>query len=81
MPWFDKDNKIGGTQLTPFKENIEVQELKTKPFHIILENFEFKDFQFKGEILNSGFKIYRNQENFLEKNFLLIECELSQCYY
>jgi len=30
------------------------------PFHVILKNFNFEDFQFKGEIVNSGFKMYRN---------------------
>lgn len=82
MPWFVENNKamIGGTQILPFKKNVENQGQDNVPFHVILKNFEFDDFQFKGEILNSGFKIYRNEENFFEKNLLLIECEISNHY-
>ena len=82
MPWFVKNDKalIGGTQILPFKKNVENQGQDNVPYHIILKNFEFDDFQFKGEILNSGFKIYRNEENFFDKNLLLIECEISKHY-
>ena len=61
---------------------IDDSQTKEKmPFHVILKNFIFDDFQFKGEIVNSGFKMYRNKQNFMEKNFLLIECEISKNYY
>ena len=65
----------------PLKENLEMQDKEQVQYHVILENFDFKDYQFKGEILNSGFKIYRSQENFMDKNYLLIECEISQNYH
>jgi len=72
---------IGGTQLFPHKKIYQSYENSESPFHhVILKNFKFKEFQFKGEILNSGFKIYRNEHNFMDKLFLLIECELSYEY-
>ena len=58
-----------------------MQDKEQVQYHVILENFDFQDYQFKGEILNSGFKIYRSQENLMDKNFLLIECEISQHYH
>ena len=70
---------IGGTQLIPIKWIADLQE--KSEYHIILKNFEFEDFQFKGEILNSGYKIYRSEDNFMNKLFLLIECEISKNYY
>ena len=46
MPWFVENNKamIGGTQILPFKKNVENQGQDNVPFHVILKNFEFDDF-------------------------------------
>jgi hypothetical protein len=46
IPWFVENDKtlIGGTQLIPLKTNVEMQGEENVPYHIILKNFEFKDF-------------------------------------
>ena len=63
----------------PFKTTQDSDDISE--YHVILRNFEFKDFQFKGELLNSGFKVYRDEHNFMNELFLLIECEMSYDYY
>ena len=57
LPIFKEDTYlIKGTQIIPI-------DLNSNPDHVLMDNFEFSDFQFRGKLLNSGFKIYCDQEN------------------
>lgn len=67
MPYFPENNyMIQGTQIIP-TENEQDQD------HIILKNFEDDDYQFKGELFASGYKIYVEDGNHSKQKYLLFE--------
>ena len=43
----------------------------------IMKNFEAEDYQFKGQVVNSGYKIYVDEETERDMEFLLVESSLS----
>ena len=55
LPKLNEENYIiEGTQIIPIDES-------SNPDHVILNNFGIDDYQFRGELLNSGIKIYLDQ--------------------
>ena len=72
LPIFKEDTYlIKGTQVIPI-------DLNSNPDHVLMDNFEFSDFQFQGKLLNSGFKIYCDQENQSYQKFILFESRVNQ---
>lgn len=59
MPYYNEDKYdyiIKGTQLIPIDSN-------SNEDYVVLENFSQQDFQFKGDIFNTGVKIYMDDHN------------------
>jgi len=66
LPYFGSNNfVINGTQIIPSDNTLRD--------HLILENFEEDDYQFKTKEFNSGFKIYYEDGNHLKQKYLLFE--------
>ena len=64
LPYFGSNNfVINGTQIIPSDNTLRD--------HLILENFEEDDYQFKTKEFNSGFKIYYEDGNHLKQKYLL----------
>ena len=43
-----------------------------------MENFTDEDYQFKGKLFKSGYKVYHEEGNHLKQKYLLFECRANE---